>query len=243
MYLSPEVGESAFLSRLEKLGIAKVEDDFYCQTLSDGPAIPLTDPNLIAAVKDLKPVVFLDTAARFNPAMDENAAMQTAQGLSRNIFGLLHHGAVSVFPVHHSLKASANENPTLENTLRGSTDLAAMADSVYRISCTDRKNFVATVTCVKARDFDAPDTFEFRGRPHIDNEGKLLLLRPPDMDPEHFAEIQAKQVSALIAANRRATHQEISIACHVQKARVPHLAKNGGWTQDKKTRLWTCDAH
>ena len=238
VYLTPEVNESSFKQRLRKIGLGNVHDGFYVQTLSDGPATALTDRNIIAAVKDLRPLVFLDTAARFNPASDENSAMETAQGLAKNIFGLLQSGAVGVVANHHATKGSTENEPTLENTLRGSTDLAAMADAVYRVTCTDHQNFVATITNVKARDFDAPGNFEFRGRPGIDEEGKLLLLRPPEMEPEELAEVQAKQVGDYISGHPSASQQEIGKACKVRKAKVPALAQAAGWKQDRKKRVW-----
>jgi hypothetical protein len=238
IYLSPEVNESSFLQRLQKLGLDKVKDGFYCQTLTDGPAIPLNDSNLVAAVKDLKPAIVLDTVARFNLAQDENAAMETAHGLAKNVFSLLQDGAKAVIPIHHATKRSKEDGPTLGNSLRGSTDLAAMADSVYNITCTDPKNFVATVRCVKSRDFDAPDEFEFRGRPHIDEEGKLVMLRPPEMDTEEFQQYQINEVGKLIASQPKATHREIAKACKIRKAHVAHFARKARWQQDGKTHLW-----
>jgi hypothetical protein len=238
IYLSPEVNESSFLQRLQKLRLDKEKDGFYCHTLTDGPVIPLNDPSLVAAVKDLKPAVFLDTAARFNLAQDENAAMETAHGLAKNVFELLHHGAKAVIPIHHATKRSKEDGPNLENSLRGSTDLAAMADSVYNITCSDQKNFVATVRCVKSRDFDAPDTFEFRGRPHIDEEGKLVMVRPPEMDTKEFQQYQIKEVGKFIARMPKSTHREIAKECHIRRAHVPEYARSAGWQQDKKSHLW-----
>ena len=238
VYLTPEVNESSFKQRLRKIGLGNVHDGFYVQTLSDGPATPLNDKNIIAAVKELKPLVFLDTAARFNPAGDENSAMETAQGLAKYVFGLLQFGAIGVVANHHATKGSTENEPTLDNTLRGSSDLAAMADAVYRVTCTDHQNFVTTITNVKARDFDPPGNFEFRGRPGIDEEGKLHLLRPPEMEPEELAELQAKQVGDYISAHPSASQKEIGKACTVRKAKIPALAQAAGWNHDRKKKVW-----
>src|SRR5215831_10076559 len=116
VYLVPESGESAFKRRLESLGLGDVKDGFLCQTLADGPPMKLDDPCLLAAVKDLNPVVFLDTAVRFNPSEDENDGTQNAQGLARLIFELLGYGAQAVVPLHHSPKSLTSKDagePTL----------------------------------------------------------------------------------------------------------------------------------
>jgi AAA domain len=185
IYLTPEISERAFKCRLRTMGLGDISGDgFICQTLTDGPATSLTDASLLAAVKDLNPVVFLDTSARFNPAEDENASMQIAQGLAKNVFGLVQKGARGVVLLHHSTKTLSDltVTPTMDNTLRGSGDLAAMADAVYCVRCSDAKTFVAEVSCVKARDFDPLDTFEFQGRPYLDETGDLMLIRPPDVE-------------------------------------------------------------
>ncbi len=98
IYLVPENTETAFKRRLDTMGLSDVADGFLCQTLTDGPAIFLNNVNLIAAVEELHPVIFLDTAVRFNTSKDENDSMQTAQGLGALIFGLLQHGAQAVVP-------------------------------------------------------------------------------------------------------------------------------------------------
>jgi hypothetical protein len=235
IYLSPEVVESKFKQRLDQMGLGKVRDGFLCQTLSDGLAIALDDRNLKAAIKDLKPVVFLDTTARFNNSDDENDAMAMAKGFAAKVFALLQTGARAVVPLHHSLKTlgSGDLEPTLENTLRGSGDLGAMADAAYCVICSDKKNFLSEITNVKARDFDPPDSFEIQGRPYLDETGDLKLVRPPRMEKLQFAETQAKAVGKYVAEFPKASQQDVASACRVRKQRVSMLASMAGFKQVK----------
>jgi hypothetical protein len=243
IYLTPEVGESSFKGRLDNLGLGMISDGFICQTMNDGPAISLSNPFLLAAVHDLKPVVFLDTAVRFNPSEDENDSVQTAKGLGNLIFGLMQHGAQAVVPLHHSPKALADLSvtPTLENTLRGTGDLGALADTVYCIRSSDIKNFRAEICCVKPRDFEPPDSFEIQGRPYIDSEHDLKLIRPPHMSPEMLAAQDALSVAGAIEINPRISHRELAHLCHVNKNRIRELAHHGGWHQpvvDGRAQPW-----
>jgi hypothetical protein len=134
IYLTPEVSESALKGRLELLRLGKVDGGFHVMTLADGAAIQLTDPRLLQAVKDLRPVVFLDTAVRFMNVKDENQSAEISQGIAKNCFELLRLGAEAVIGLHHSRKRQKDEQGyNLENTLRGASDIAAMCDACYRI--------------------------------------------------------------------------------------------------------------
>lgn len=237
LYLTPESGEAAFRQRLETLGLGAVKDGFLCRTLSDGPTL-LNDNNLCSAVKDLKPVVFLDTAVRFSPATDENDALQNAKGLAAMCFHLLELGAPAIVPLHHSLKSLARPEtePDLENTLRGSGDLGAMADAVYCVKCSDIVHFRAEIHCVKARDFEPSDTFEVQGRPYINETGNLRLIRPPEMDPESFLSEEASKVAEVVTRSPKASARDIARELQISKNRVAPLARKAGFK--KKDRLW-----
>lgn len=132
IYLIPESRDRAFRKRCESFRIPDDKSKFMCRTTSAGPIMALTDPFLIQAVKELKPVVFLDTAARFMRTNDENSSAQN-QALVNEVLAIQQAGAILVVLVHHATKASANEAMTLENMLRGTSDFAAMCDQVYGI--------------------------------------------------------------------------------------------------------------
>ena len=168
LYLCPEMQERAFKKRCRGFGIGG--ESFRCQTISDGEALDLASPVLRAAIRELHPVVFLDTSIRFSRSEDENSSSEN-QGLARAIFSLIHFGAKAVVCLHHRSKESASaQEMTLENTLRGTGDSGAIADAVYGLQYDQlrggnapylkesRKLVRLQVRCVKARDFVPPRT-------------------------------------------------------------------------------------
>lgn len=232
IYLVPESGESAFKRRLESLGLGEVKDGFLCQTLADGPPTKLDNPYLLAAVRDLRPVVFLDTAVRFNPSDDENDGVQNARGLARLIFELLGHGAQAVVPLHHSPKSLTGQGagePTLENTLRGTGDLGAMADAVYCVRSTDVRNFRATVYCVKARDFEPSEEFEIQGRPFIDTIGDIKLIRAPHMSTEDGEALDVAALEAALGVDPTMSVRALEKTCRISKSKIQRLLSRR-WT-------------
>jgi hypothetical protein len=57
------------------------DERFLCRTMRDG-LLKLDDPLLLRGIRELKPVVFLDTAIRFSEAESENDASQNASGMA-----------------------------------------------------------------------------------------------------------------------------------------------------------------
>ena len=132
IYLIPESGDRAFRRRCEDFRMPDDKSKFMARTISMGPTFSLDDPILLQAVKETKAVVFLDTAVRFMRGSDENSAAENRM-LVNDVFALLAAGAVCVILAHHATKASQNEEMTMENMLRGTSDLAAMCDQIYGI--------------------------------------------------------------------------------------------------------------
>jgi AAA domain-containing protein len=134
IYLIPESRDRAFRKRCEAFGMSKDKMKFMARTISAGVPLELGDPYLLEAVRQTKAVVFLDTASRFMKGSDENAAAQNRQ-LVNDVIALLAAGAICVVLIHHATKAAKakQERMTLENMLRGSSDLGAMCDQAYGI--------------------------------------------------------------------------------------------------------------
>lgn len=132
IYLIPESRDRAFRKRCEAFRMPTDKMKFMARTISAGVSLELGDPYLLEAVRQTKAVVFLDTASRFMKGTDENAAAQNRQ-LVNDVITLLAAGAVSVVLIHHATKASKQkkETMTLENMLRGSSDIGAMCDQAY----------------------------------------------------------------------------------------------------------------
>jgi hypothetical protein len=91
------------------------------------------------AVRQLQPVIILDTASRFLQANDENSAAQNRL-LVNDIIALRAAGAVCVIVLHHAKKLTneKRETMTLENMLRGTSDFGAMCDQAYGIRMDER---------------------------------------------------------------------------------------------------------
>ncbi len=82
--------------------------------------------------------------------------------LGQDLIGLIHAGAVAVISLHHASKAMRLEGMTLENILRGSGDMAALADVVYGLKRDDKLYdngagpLEIEVRCLKPRDLENP---------------------------------------------------------------------------------------
>jgi hypothetical protein len=107
IYICPEMGAKPFKKRCKMFGIG---ERFWCQTIADGvPQSLLDNVALAAAVKELKPIIFLDTAIRFGKVDDENSSAECNRGLAKDAFGLIHLGARAVVCLHHRAKAGADQ--------------------------------------------------------------------------------------------------------------------------------------
>lgn len=134
VYLIPESRDRAFRKRCEAFRIPDDKTKFMARTISAGVSLELSDPLLLEAVRQTKPVVFLDTASRFMKSGDENSAAQN-RTLVNDVTALLAAGAVSVVILHHATKAAKDkrESMKLENMLRGTSDFGAMCDQAYGV--------------------------------------------------------------------------------------------------------------
>lgn len=240
MYLCPEMNAKAFKRRLVRYGIT---ERFFCQTISDGVPLDLSDELLKSAIEDLKPVLFLDTAIRFAGAEDENSSSQNAQGLAKVVFSLLHLGAQAVVCLHHRAKMTANNEVemTLENVLRGTGDLGAMCDAVWGLQydrgtgdpqyAKDSKQLVRlAVRCVKARDFRSPDDLRVQLEPFIDQVGDFGVLT--DDSPE-AGQYKSGKVDDALATNPDLTKEQLAKVIGISRNRVEKVAACKGWVYEK----------
>lgn len=231
LYLCPEMQSRRFKKRCLRLGIGG--ERFRCQTIDDGAALDLADPMLLAAIRQLQPVIFLDTSIRFSSAESENSASDN-QALARAIFSLLHAGAKAVVCLHHRSKDAGRraEEMTLENSLRGTGDLGAIADAVYGVRydqispgyLKESKKLVRLeVRCVKCRDSSPVDDFRIQLKPFIDERGDFGLLV---MDE---AESEVDRLVRAIEANPRASNLHLQTVTGIGRNRIKKVAASAGW--------------
>lgn len=234
LYLIPEAGERSFRQRLEVMCVPD-DESFLCRTMSAGP-LKLTNPGLLEAVNVLHPVIFLDTAVRFNDSKDENDASQSAKLLTDGLFGLLRAGAKAVVCAHHSTKA-ADSNICLETCLRGTGELGANADAVYYLQVKDRPTLRICVQNVKSRDFEPLKPFEIVGRPHIELNGDFQVAEPIDA-PEFAKQTREREAKflAAITANPEATFSQLENALNIPVSALHRLAAKNKWKKGHGTK-------
>jgi 5S rRNA maturation endonuclease (ribonuclease M5) len=232
IYLVPEAGERSFRGRMDKMGVDK---RFFCRTMKDGVPPKLDAPLLLAAVRDLKPIVFLDTMVRFAQVESENSASENANGLASGVFNLLNSGAQAIVGLHHSPKSSAKQEMSLENVLRGTGDLGAMCDAVYGLRVVDRDRVEIQVGCVKPRDFEPVPPFNIQGRPFIDQIGDFKLLDEPAPKAEQD---ETERLSAAIENDRQASYRKLHDVTGIATGRIEKVASKAGWTKHGRNGCW-----
>jgi hypothetical protein len=184
VYLIPESSLRPLKMRLEKLGLTPfIGKSLFVRTVDvDQRLLVLDDEDLLDGLKGA--FVFLDTMARFMKG-EENALSEDQRDFTRQLFGLLSHGAKAVIGLHHATKAAANENTmTLENMLRGSGDIATQPAMVWGIQKYDEERSRVKFKCLKSRDLHpTPKPFAIEGSPWIDQEGDFRMLAEDQAPP------------------------------------------------------------
>ena len=246
LYLIPESSGRAFKSRLQKFEIPDDDSWFLCRTLSEGMTLFLDDPIVHEVVKQLHPVVILDTAIRFSTAADENSASQN-QKLVNDMVKLRQMGAPAVVGFHHATKTSAKESMTLENALRGTGDFAAMCDATYAIRRDELlyDNGVGPieieVVCVKPRDFDPPLPFRLIAK-YKTEDGRIVstIDSTGDFTVRDFQAEQINLESAFIkevVSNPGSTLDRLADVLKISRSAVDRLSKKLRYSKIKNG-LW-----
>jgi hypothetical protein len=132
LYLAAESGDGALKLRCDKMKITKDKKMFVARTLSQGLMPELNSPLIEEVIKDLRPVVILETLIRFNDGTDEDSSTQNRK-LAEHLFRLIAWGAKAVIGIHHSRKDLDKKRPTKEMAVRGSGDGLAMVDCVWLV--------------------------------------------------------------------------------------------------------------
>ena len=239
LYLIPEMGCGRFRERCVKMRLPQ-DGLFYCQTIKDGVCDLDSNPTLMAAVADMKPVVILDTAIRFQKG-SENVSTDQAQGLAANLFKLLSGGAQAVICMHHRSKDTFEKEPTLENTLRGTGDFGAMADCVWNVAHAARPPYSRAdsqsktrliLTNVKPRDMEPLPPFVIQGKPYIDQRGDFVVLDSKDYDaPFSETKDDDRKVLDLISENPNITVRAIRKATKMGADRISRITEAAGLEQ------------
>jgi Bifunctional DNA primase/polymerase, N-terminal/AAA domain len=238
IYMIPESSARAFKARCRKFGITNDPELFLCRTITEGPALMLDSPILAEAVKKMKPLIVLDTLPRFNESGDENDAAANKK-LVDDIANLRALGCVGILALHHATKSSADMPMTLENVLRGTGDLGAMADSVYGIR-RDRSLYndgagpmELEVRCLKPRDFDPPTPFRVAAsyqsadgsvKSYVDEDGDFQFV-----EAVVVKEAEDKAFIKAVTADPGISREDLAIDLGLTERKIRTLAKRLGY--------------
>jgi hypothetical protein len=253
LYLIPEQGDRSLRTRMDRLRMPMDGECIRVRTQRDGVLL-LTDPLLIAAVKEWHPVIFLDTAIRFTAAVDENSSSQNQNGLFAAICGLMQMGATAVVCNHHISKRFAQNDKgklplaELEN-LRGTSDLGAMVDTCWMLQPDDgggqegylqesRDLTRLLVTNVKPRDLaDPSEPFVIQGRPHIDDTGDFRILVDGDFAQSSEVDDIGLKAAELIRTNPKISKTALSKKLGCSRNRL--VVTGWDWKETSRTTgLW-----
>jgi hypothetical protein len=157
VYLCPEMGAASFVKRIKQIGLGKfMGKTLFVQTMSEAPtALDELNEELPGAV------VIVDTITRFIEG-DENKS-EDMRHFAQKVFRLMNAGATVVL-LHHSKKGSSG---SLDDGLRGSSELAAFVDSCWVTELEDIKKpyeSLSKMRNVKQRDFES-DPFHLKPTP------------------------------------------------------------------------------
>ena len=171
VYLCPEMGAASFVKRVKQIGLGGyVGKTLFIQTMSEQPTVlDELDGELPGAV------VIVDTITRFIEG-DENKS-EDMRRFAQKVFRLVNAGATVVL-LHHSKKGSSG---TLDDGLRGSSELAAFVDSCWVTELDDTTKpyeSLSKMRNVKQRDFES-DPFRLKPAP-----GSFYLTMEGDPAPE-----------------------------------------------------------
>jgi hypothetical protein len=188
VYLCPEMGAASFVKRIKQIGLSEyVGNSLFIQTMSETPtALDELDGELPGAV------VIVDTITRFIDG-DENKS-EDMRKFAAKVFRLMNAGATVVL-LHHSKKGSSG---SLDDGLRGSSELAAFVDSCWVTELaepTKPYESLSKMRNVKQRDFESDP---FKLKPAV---GSYYLTMDGEPAPE--AELKSKAEDAATEALRK----------------------------------------
>lgn len=158
IYLCPEMGVTTISDRFKRLGIAEhSQGKLFIASANTRPPVRLAD---LTAEELAGALVLLDTGARFI-AGDENNT-ENVKAFADELFGLKAKGA-SVVVVYHAGKSGRDATDlTLENMVRGSSDLGAALDCCWGTNLVEPGepfDSLARMVCVKQRNFEGKSFF------------------------------------------------------------------------------------
>jgi hypothetical protein len=228
IYLCPEMGLASFSDRIKSLGLVDyVGETFFCQTMND-ELTPLKDlhEELPGAV------VIIDTMTRFVEG-DENKS-EDMRKFSASVTRLIQDGAMAVIVLHHSTKYAADKPLTLDNAMRGSTELAAAVTCVWATKLLDADDAYSPslLKNVKQRDFESK-AFEVKSNGPQDCRLRMNAEPGTLTQIKEAKNAEAEEVlKAILGANPSMGVNKI-----IETLKAAGHGKGAKWIRDAKARI------
>jgi hypothetical protein len=225
LYLCPEMGLISFKKRIESIGLLPhIGKNFFCRTMS---SVVAHQPRDMTPEEIKGAVIILDTVVRFLEG-DENSS-EHMRYFAEQVFELVQRGALAVIVLAHSQKGTVKSDElTLENCLRGSSELGAFLTSCWatKLQTPDDYYGPSLLKNVKQRDFESK-SFEVTSGPDC----RL-----------HFVEGSGGAVVKMKSTGNRDGKQDTADAIIRQnpKLKGPALVKELALAGIERSNNWVC---
>jgi AAA domain len=194
-YLCPEMGLSTLGKRFKLLGLSDyVGESLFIQTLNSESPVALSD----LGTELYGSVIFLDTAVRFLTGNENDSSDMRL--FAAQVFALMKLGPLAIVILYHSTKGSNDASLTLDNAMRGSTELAAFVSCCWATRLLDPEEPYASPSIlknVKQRDFQTdPFTITSSDSGRLSIAGKpgddsvTITIKGGNKDGKHDAALQ-----------------------------------------------------
>lgn len=224
LYLCPEMGAASFVKRIKQIGLGEhVAKTLFVQTMNErATVLDQLDEELPGAV------VIVDTITRFLDG-DESKS-DDMRKFAAKVFRLVNAGSTVVL-LHHSKKGSTG---SLDDGLRGSSELAAFVDSCWITELEDTKEpytSLSKMRNVKQRDFES-DPFRLKPNP---GEYHLSMSEEPAPDVVVASRKEAAARDALAAI--LGEHPSIGVNKLREALKARGYGKGNKWVSQEITKI------
>jgi hypothetical protein len=231
IYLCPEMGLRELARFANGLGMMEhVGRSLFFRSLDKEGRLPLSELTRQELDGSL---VIIDTAVRFIEGKESDA--QDMARFSDELFRLRSHGA-TVWCLFHSGKSSAGQELTLQNAVRGSSEIAAMLSMCWATRLNEpAKRFESTsrVYPLKVREFDALP-FDFK----CDRAARCEVIG----DPAPLVTLKGRKMEERRAIIEEILTHDADMGVNRIQAILRERTGNGGkaaWVQDVKRQIVT----
>jgi hypothetical protein len=217
LYVDEEMGKQMASVRVRKLGFSRDTPFYYLG--KEGINIQMAEDcrYLLEVVKEKNiQLVILDTLTGVRPGLKENESEHVSQ--LRTVFNQICGAGATLLIAHHDRKGRIDEDQPAHEKMRGSGDIAGMADMAYGIS---KKNDGYTIKATKNRATSDEDMLNLEFELRSESDGRLSIY-PLDEEERGKKRLDAMsmRILSLFEKNRELNTTQIVEALGAQKSTV-----------------------